>query len=129
MDYRTPLSRARGLGSAHEGTGHFVSQRLSSWALIPLTFWFVVALAYLAGSDSTQATDWFHQPLNALLFISFLLVTLWHANLGVQVVIEDYLYCDVLKIISLMLLKGTMALLTIAGLYFIVHISFATGAA
>ncbi len=123
MAYRTPLARARGLGSAHSGTEHFIQQRLTGVALVPLTIWFVFALAYLANSDYAQAVAWFQNPLHAVLFISFLLANVWHANLGLQVIIEDYIHSEGWKIIALMLLKGSMALSAIAGVYFIMRVT------
>ncbi len=134
MDYRTPLARARGLGASHDGTQHFIALRLTSWLLVPLTLWFVITLAYLAHSDYAQVMTWFKQPINAILFISFLLTMIWHASLGLQVIIEDYFHSELLKMLALMVLRATIALFAISGLYFIVRVTltgslFMTGAA
>ncbi|MSO72495.1 MAG: succinate dehydrogenase, hydrophobic membrane anchor protein [Rhodospirillaceae bacterium] len=87
---RTPLGRARGLGSATEGLHHWWAQRLTALALIPLTVWFVAAVVGLAGSDYEQFVNWLSTPYNASAMILFLGVSFHHAQLGMQVVIEDY---------------------------------------
>lgn len=89
---RTPLARARGLGSAQAGVGHWWQQRLTALALLILGIWFVMlSLGLLhAGYASAHAT--LAQPLNALLLIAFTGAMFWHAQLGLQVVIEDYVH-------------------------------------
>ena len=87
---RTPLGRARGLGSAKEGLHHWSGQRLTSIALIPLTVWFVSSIVGLAGSGYEEFTTWLAGPCNAAAMILFLGVTFHHAQSGMQVVLEDY---------------------------------------
>lgn len=89
---RTPLGRARGLGSAKEGLHHWWGQRLTALALIPLTVWFVAAIIGLAvaGGGYETAVVWLGNPLNATVMVLFLGVALHHAQLGMQVVLEDY---------------------------------------
>lgn len=122
---RTPLKRARGLGAAHEGTHHFWVQRVSALALIPLSIWLVVELvSKLVGSDAALVAVWLHDPLTALLLSAFVVAACWHAKLGVQVIIEDYMHCECIKIGSLLLLSaftyglGAASLLAIAHLHF-----------
>jgi succinate dehydrogenase / fumarate reductase membrane anchor subunit len=92
---RSPLGRARGLGSAKEGLHHWWAQRLTSLALIPLTVWFVAGLIHLAtGGEPYEAfMGWIANPCNATLMILFLGVSFHHAQLGMQVVFEDYVSC------------------------------------
>jgi succinate dehydrogenase / fumarate reductase membrane anchor subunit len=87
---RSPLGRARGLGSAKEGLHHWWAQRLTSLALIPLTVWFVAAVVGLAGSSYETFVAWLGNPINATVMVLFLGVSLHHAQLGLQVVAEDY---------------------------------------
>jgi succinate dehydrogenase / fumarate reductase, membrane anchor subunit len=87
---RSPLSRARGLGSAKEGTHHWWLQRVTAIALIPLTMWLVASIVALSGSGYDAFILWFGQPINATVMILFLGVAFHHAQLGMQVVIEDY---------------------------------------
>ncbi|MCY7312543.1 MAG: succinate dehydrogenase, hydrophobic membrane anchor protein [Pseudoxanthomonas sp.] len=88
--YRTPIKQARGLGSAKEGTQHFILQRLTAIALVFLACWFLYFVIGLMQADYLTASDAVARPWNATLLIAFLLAMFWHAQLGVQVVIEDY---------------------------------------
>ena len=87
---RSALWRARGLGSAKEGTHHWWLQRLTAIALIPLTMWLVASIIALSGFGYEAFVAWFGQPINATVMILFLAVAFHHAQLGMQVVIEDY---------------------------------------
>lgn len=87
---RSPLGRARGLGSAKDGTHHWWIQRVTAIALIPLTLWLVASIIALSGSGHGAFILWFGQPINATVMVLFLGVSFHHAQLGMQVVIEDY---------------------------------------
>ncbi len=102
---RSPLARARGLGSAKSGLHHWWLQRLSSLALIPLTVWFVASLVGLAGTGYETFTAWLGSPVNCTLMILFLGVGLHHADAGMQVVLEDYVASHGLRIGSIILVK------------------------
>jgi len=91
-DLRSPLARARGLGSGKTGTGHFWTQRVTAVALALLTPWLVWMLVSMAGGDAMQAYAVLRHPLNALLLAAFCIAMFWHAKLGLQVVIEDYVH-------------------------------------
>ena len=90
--YRTPLKNVRGLGAAKTGTEHFVHQRLTATALVGLSIWFVVFVLSLLGSDYITAVDAVAKPWNAILLVGFLSAMFWHAQLGLQVVLEDYVH-------------------------------------
>ena len=92
IDLRTPLKRVRGLGSAKFGTHHFIVQRVTAIALIPLVLWAVWLALTLQHADYAQAHALLRQPLNALLMTTFVIALFWHAQLGIQVVIEDYVH-------------------------------------
>jgi succinate dehydrogenase / fumarate reductase membrane anchor subunit len=100
---RTPLARARGLGSAKGGTHHFWLQRLTAIALVPLTIWFALSVASLATVGLPAVVAWMKSPLSALLMLSFLLAGFWHMKLGLQVVIEDYVHSEWRKVTCLIL--------------------------
>ena len=100
---RSPLARARGLGSAKGGTHHFWLQRLTAIALVPLTVWFALSVASLATVDLPAVVTWMKSPLSALLMLSFLLAGFWHMKLGLQVVIEDYVHSEWRKVTCLIL--------------------------
>lgn len=105
MSMQTPLARARGLGSAKEGVHHWWAQRLTAVALIPLSLWFIYSLVAVTGADYIAATAWLSQPINAVLMLLFLFSLYYHASLGVQVVIEDYISSEWQKITCLILVK------------------------
>jgi succinate dehydrogenase / fumarate reductase membrane anchor subunit len=92
MSLRDPLATARGLGSAKNGTGHWWLQRLTASALLLLTPWFVWLLLGLVGADHFSTRMTLAQPLNATLLLAYVLALFWHAQLGLQVVVEDYVH-------------------------------------
>lgn len=91
-DLRTPLARARGLGSAKDGTMHWWLQRVSAVALAPLSIWFLFCALPMLGAGYADARVWLAQPVHATLILALLLALIHHAFLGVQVVIEDYVH-------------------------------------
>ncbi|NKD77162.1 succinate dehydrogenase, hydrophobic membrane anchor protein [Haematospirillum sp. H1815] len=105
MTLRTPLSRARGLGSAHEGAHHWWQQRVTAVAMIPLVFWFVASLASHVGADHAAMRGWLSSPLNATLLIALLVAVFHHAQLGLQVVFEDYVHCNAAKVAGIIVTK------------------------
>lgn len=113
MSLRDPLAQARGLGSAKDGTGHWWAQRVSSVMLLPLTLWFLFAAAALLRADYADARVYLAQPLNAFLLLAFLLAALYHAWLGLQVVIEDYVH---IRAVEISLLLGVRLLAFFAAL-------------
>jgi len=96
--YRTPLKNVRGLGAAKTGTEHFVLQRLTATALVGLTIWFLVFVLSLIGADYVTATDAVSKPWNAVLLVGFLVATFWHAQIGLQVILEDYIHNSLLAL-------------------------------
>ena len=100
---RTPHSRVEGFGSARTGTRHFWHQRLTAVALAPLAIWFVAsALAYV-GAEQGAVASFFANPLNAVPMLLFVLALAYHMALGIQVIIEDYVHAEGLKIACLVL--------------------------
>src|SRR5438876_3747915 len=95
---RSPLSRAMGLGSAKEGVEHWWAQRVTALALVPLTVWFVIAVIELAGADRALFVEWVRHPLPAVFLVLLLIATFYHGALGLQVVIEDYVESEGLRL-------------------------------
>jgi succinate dehydrogenase / fumarate reductase, membrane anchor subunit len=118
-EYRTPLSRARGLGAAGHGAGHWISERVSSAALVPLILWAVYAALHLAPLGRDQAMLWLTQPLNAVLMLLTFAISFWHMHSGLRVVIEDYIEtiglrtAALLANLSVCVLAGGLALFSI----------------
>lgn len=92
MQFRTPLKKVKGLGSARSGVHHWWMQRLTSLALVPLLLWFVYSLSAMTGHDYAAVREWVAQPWVALLLILTMATGLYHGQLGLQVVIEDYVH-------------------------------------
>ena len=100
---RTPMARARALGSAKHGTQHFWGERVTGVALIPLTFIFVGALVFLHGKDHATVLHWIGNPLIAIPFVLVIATAAHHMKLGMQVIIEDYIHSEIPKLALLML--------------------------
>jgi len=126
-DLRSPLSRARGLGSAKDGVHHFWVQRVSALALIPLSLWFVFSIAKLAAGNTSYAAlvYWVSAPSVAVTLVLFLAATLYHSMLGVQVVVEDYVTGAASKLTMLMLNKFVHAIAAAAGIFAVLKIALA----
>ncbi len=105
MSMQSPLARVRGLGSAKEGVHHWWAQRLTAVALVPLSLWFIYSLVAITGAEYAMVIAWLSQPLNAVLMLLFIFSLYYHAALGVQVVIEDYVDSEWQKIVCLILVK------------------------
>ena len=104
-DRRTPLKTARGLGSSQSGVGHWWTQRVTAAALVLLVVWFVLTVLCLLHADYATAHATVARPWNALLLIAFVLTMYWHAVLGLQVVIEDYVVTRWRQVVLLVAIK------------------------
>jgi succinate dehydrogenase membrane anchor subunit len=102
---RTPLGRIQGLGSAKSGTTHFLHQRMTAAALLPLSFWFAIAALAQVGADHASVAVFFGNPVNAVLMFLFLGCALYHMSLGLQIVIEDYVHQEGAKLALLILVR------------------------
>jgi len=124
MSLRSPLATARGLGSAKSGTHHWWAQRVTAVALIPLTIWFVISLIVHVGASYEEARAWIGSPLPAVILICLIVAAFHHAQLGLQVVIEDYLHHEPCKIAALMIVKGGAFFLGLLGVFSVARIAF-----
>lgn len=124
MSLRTDLARVRGLGSAKSGTGHWLAQRLSALALVPLMLWLVVSLVTLAGAEHAAVVAWLGNPLVAVLMVLMIAAGFHHAQLGMQVVIEDYVHTEWLKVASIVLVRFAAAALGVAAAFSVLKIAF-----
>ena len=101
----TPLARARGLGSAKSGLHHWWHQRVSAVAMVGLVSWMVVLLCSLVEADYQTALNMLAHPVNATVVVLFVAVGLWHASLGLQVVLEDYVANEGVRLIAILAVK------------------------
>jgi succinate dehydrogenase / fumarate reductase, membrane anchor subunit len=121
---RSPLGRVVGLGSAKDGVHHWWLQRLTSIALIPLTIWFTVSILSLPSLGHATVTAWMALSWNALLLIVLVLVATYHSQLGVRVVIEDYVHDTGIKTLILVLVSFAHALAAVVGVFAILKVAF-----
>ena len=122
MSLRTPLGRVRGLGSAKEGTHHWWAQRLTAVALIPLSLWLVYSVVCMTTLDYIAAIGWLQSPITSSLLTLFVITLFYHAQLGMQVVIEDYVTSEILKITSIVLMKFIIWFAGLAGIMAILKV-------
>jgi succinate dehydrogenase / fumarate reductase membrane anchor subunit len=126
--YRTALGRVRGLGSAKHGVGHFIGQRVSALALIVLVLWGVYSALGLAQADYAVAAAWMHSPWHAGPLAFLLAVAFYHGQIGMRVVIEDYIHKPLSKY-SLLILNLFVCWLGAAiGVFSILKVAFGGGA-
>jgi succinate dehydrogenase / fumarate reductase membrane anchor subunit len=122
--FRSPLARARGLGSAHHGIGDWWIQRVTAVALVPLVVWFVASVISLAGADFFTVSRWMGAPVNAVLLVLMLVATFKHAQLGLRVVIEDYVHHEGWKVGSLLVVNAVLAILAVGSILSILKLVF-----
>jgi succinate dehydrogenase / fumarate reductase, membrane anchor subunit len=123
---RSPLGRAVGLGSAKEGVEHWWLQRITAVALVPLGLWFVIAIVRLVGADVESVRDWVGSPLPAILLVLLLIATFYHAALGLQVVVEDYVHTELTKLGLLIVVRLACFAFAVAGIFAVVSMAVAT---
>jgi succinate dehydrogenase / fumarate reductase membrane anchor subunit len=124
-DLRSPLSKVKGLGSAREGTSHFWHQRLTSLLLIPLVLWLGFSIAALP-LDHATLVNWIQQPLSTVGLLLLIMALFYHAQLGLQTVIEDYIASHSTRTLVLLLSNLLCLLFGIVGVVSVLKISLGT---
>lgn len=124
MSMQTPLARIRGLGSAHEGVHHWWAQRLTAIANIPLMLWFVFSLAAHAGAGYEEVQAWMASPMVAIATLLLIYATFYHATLGLQVVIEDYVHSKGMKFAALIAIKFALIAMGVASAFAVLKVAF-----
>jgi succinate dehydrogenase membrane anchor subunit len=120
---RSPLARVLGPGSAKEGVHHWWAQRLTSVALVPLGVWFVVSLLSLPSLDHATVAAWIGQLWTAVFLILLVLAGAWHSQLGVRVVVEDYVHGSGAKALTLALVTFFHVIVAVAGVLAILKVA------
>jgi succinate dehydrogenase / fumarate reductase membrane anchor subunit len=108
---RSQLGRARGTGSAHSGVHHWYAERITAIALVPLTLWFIFSIVRLAGAPQEMVAAWAGHPVNTVLLLALIAMTFHHMQLGIQVVLEDYVNAKWLMNILIWVSKAASGLL------------------
>ena len=124
MSLRSPLGKVLGQGAARSGVRHWWHQRLTSLALVPLTVWFVVSLLTLPSFSYLTLSSWMSQSWTALLLILLVLIGTWHSQLGVRVVVEDYVHEAGTRTLTLVLVGFAHVLLAVAGVFAVLRVAF-----
>lgn len=120
----TPLARARGLGSAHEGAHHWMAQRFTAVSNLFLMLWLVCSALYMPGWSYPAFTGWLSAPVNAILMILAVISVFYHAALGLQVIVEDYVHNEACKIAKLALIRLVLFAAAVACIFSVLKISF-----
>jgi succinate dehydrogenase / fumarate reductase membrane anchor subunit len=128
MSLRSPLRRVTYLGSAKGGSGHWYAQRVSAVALVLLGLWFIFALVTLGGATHQNVVAWLSSPVSAALAVLLVLTAAWHALLGLQVVIEDYVGDKGSRVAVLLVVKFAFAVAAVIGVLAVLRIAFGVAA-
>lgn len=122
---RTPLGKARGLGSARDGVHHWWMQRVSALALTFVSLYFLTQMNKgLLSTDYVDFIVWSGRPVNSIALILFIIAAFYHGMLGFQVVIEDYVHSEGVKVIAQLVNKFFFGTLGIISLYAVLYINF-----
>jgi succinate dehydrogenase / fumarate reductase membrane anchor subunit len=128
MSLKSPLRRVTYLGSAKGGSGHWFAQRVSAVALVLLGLWLVAALATMGGGSHANVVAWLSSPVTAAFAVLLVLVAAWHAVLGLQVVIEDYVGAKGQRLAVLLVVKFVFAVAAVIGVLAVLRIAFGVAA-
>ena len=101
---RSPLSKAKGLGAAHDGTHHWWLQRVTALIMLPLVVWFVISIVKLSVNPQS-ATNYMRSPINMVLLMVFVTTGLYHGLLGMKVILEDYIHCNIKRMVINVMLQ------------------------
>ena len=124
MSLQSPLGRVRGRGSAKDGTHHWWMQRVTAVALVPLALWFAVAIIKMTGASHGEAIAWVQAPFNAIMLLLLIVATFHHMQLGLQVVIEDYVHREGTKVVLILTEKLASFTLAVAAGFAVLKIAF-----
>lgn len=123
MSLQTPLARARGLGTAKKGVQHWWWQRLTAVVLVPLCLWFIGTIVTMQASDYSTVVNWIQSPLVSGLLVFLIAALFYHTQLGLQVVIEDYVHSEWVKITVLVVTQFLMVLLALTAVVAVLKIA------
>jgi succinate dehydrogenase / fumarate reductase membrane anchor subunit len=123
MSLKHPLAKVKGMGASGEGSHHWWLQRISALALIPLSLWFLFSVIGHIGDDYQTVINWMSHPCVAVLLILYLGFMFFHAQLGLQVVVEDYLHNEFVKLCILLSIKAIFLVAGVASVFAVLRIA------
>lgn len=123
MSLQLPLAKVKGMGASGEGSRHWWHQRLSALVLIPLTIWFLFSIVDHLGESRQMVLQWIAHPLTAICLIVYSMSMLYHAQLGIQVVIEDYVHRRGLRLTLLLLAKAVLLICGVLAVFSVLRIA------
>lgn len=121
--FRSPLSVAKGMGSAKEGTHHFWMQRVTAVALVPLILWFCLSLAMMPEATYAEVVSWMKSPFNAVMLILSIFASFWHLAMGLQVIQEDYISDNNIRMVSILIMKLLCFFFAALGVFSVIKIA------
>ncbi len=124
MSLRSPLGKVLGAGAAKEGAHHWWAQRISAVGLVLLAPWFLLSLIALGDLSYVNVHDWVASPVHTVLLSLLVLALTYHAFLGLQVVIEDYVANKGIRLLVLLVIKFTLLVLGVLGVISVLRIAF-----
>lgn len=122
-DLRSPLAKAKGLGASGDGSHHFWVQRLSALALVPLIIWVCFSIAFLPEASYATVVTWLQSPINGIITLLLVVISFYHGQLGMQVIIEDYISSHSTRFITILFFKFLSYFLMAAGVYAVIKIT------
>jgi succinate dehydrogenase / fumarate reductase membrane anchor subunit len=120
---RTPLARVRALGASHSGTSDFWRQRVTAVAMVLLMVPVIVVVMMLLGRNQAGAAQVLGSPLVAIIMLLFIIASAWHMKIGMQVVIEDYVHHETVKLVAIMANNFFSIAVALASIYAILKLS------
>ena len=124
---RSALGRARGLGPSHSGTGHWLAQRLTALVMLPLAPWFIYSLLTALNAGSIDLIhQFFASPLNAVTLVVLLVAMIYHAMLGLQVIVEDYVHNTGFQLAGIYIIKFFCIILTVISILSVIKLHLGT---
>lgn len=125
-DLRSPLAKVKGLGSSGDASHHFWITRMTALALIPLVIWFCFSVASLPTVNYPVLVSWLHSPFNSIMVILLVIIGFQHGQLGIQVILEDYISTHKIRIPAIIITKFIAYFMMALGVYSVAKISFGT---
>lgn len=121
---RSTLSQARGMGAAKTGSGHWWAQRLTAIALLPLALYFVLSVLLLEGASQADMLRYMGEPWNGVLFLALVIALFFHLQLGLQVVIEDYIRDEGKRIATMLAMRATVGFFGLLAFISVLKLTF-----